>query len=314
MSNYRVFLSLSFFLLSISFYSYGQRNSLILQKPKPTTSTIDPVPDDADIESANVQKVIEELFDAMRISSGANVSHLFENGATLSSVATSQLGNTQVQSSNIQGFIDALRKPRRDQWDERIWSYDIKIDGALANAWTPYTFYVNDQISHCGVNNFELVKKSGVWKINRIIDTRRKMDCIKDPIESINTFMDNWHKAAAVGDDVTFFNSMTEDGVYIGTDASERWDREEMRKWAKPYFDKGSAWSFTAKNRNVSISEDGQMAWADELLDTWMGDCRSSVVLVKQDDDWKIKYYHLSIAVPNNAVDGYLRLIGKQRR
>ena len=95
---------------------------------------------------------------------------------------------------------------------------------------------------------------------------------------------------------------------------SERWNREEMRVWAKPYFDRGTAWSFTAKSRNISISKDGDIAWADEVLDTWMGDCRSTAILVKKDQDWKIKYFHVAIAVPNDAVDGYLKLIGKQGR
>lgn len=314
MFNYRVFLSLFVFLFCVSSLS-AQKRGLILQKPKPTTQTPQtPTTSNDDIESANVQKVIEDLFNAMRNSRGANVSHLFESTATTSSVGTSLLGQTQIQNGNVKGFIDAIGKARRDQWDEKIWSYDIRVDGPLANAWTPYSFYVNGQLSHCGVNNFELVKKSGSWKINRIIDTRRKEGCISEPKEAINQLMDNWHNAAAVADENTFFGNMTADGIYVGTDATERWTRDEMKKWAQPYFDRQSAWKFTTKNRNVTISEDGNTAWADELLDTWMGDCRSSVVLVKENEDWKIKYFHVAIAVPNDAVDGYLRLIGKQRR
>ncbi len=311
MANYRVFLAF-FILVFITSSLTAQKRGLILQKPKPESTKPDPSPSDA--ETMKVQKVIEDLFDAMRISKGSNVSHLFESGATLSSVSTSQLGQTKLQNSNIQGFIDAIRKPRSDQWDEKIWSYDIKVDGPLAEVWTPYSFYVNGNLSHCGVNNFELVNQSGVWKINRIIDTRRKIDCTTDPKEAINQLMNNWHQAAAKADENAFFESMTPDGIYVGTDASERWNREEMRVWAKPYFDRGTAWSFTAKSRNISISKDGDIAWADEVLDTWMGDCRSTAILVKKDQDWKIKYFHVAIAVPNDAVDGYLKLIGKQGR
>ena len=56
------------------------------------------------------------------------------------------------------------------------------------------------------------------------------------------------------------------------------------------------------------------MAWFDELLDTWMGDCRSSGIVQKVNGEWKIKYYHLAITVPNDVVDNYLKLIGKVRR
>jgi hypothetical protein len=67
--------------------------------------------------------------------------------------------------------------PEGTNLDERILDYQIKIDGALASAWTPYNFYVNGNFSHCGVNSFQLVKMDDVWKIVYIIDTRRKEPC-----------------------------------------------------------------------------------------------------------------------------------------
>lgn len=261
-----------------------------------------------------VKKVIVDLFDGMRASDGRKVSLLFDANAALSSVYVDQRGQTQYKTDNSKAFVEAIGKPKADLWDERIWDYDIKVDGPLAKAWTPYSFYLNKNLSHCGVNDFELIKKSGQWKISRIIDTRRKTNCTTDPVSEINTLMDAWHKAAAIADEDVFFGSMTADAIYVGTDASERWQRDEMRKWAQPYFNRSSAWDFRAKSRNVTMSDDGEMAWMDELLDTWMGDCRSSAVLVKEDDNWKIKHYHLAIAVPNDAVDGYLQVIGKQRR
>ncbi|MDI9365767.1 MAG: hypothetical protein QM541_12505 [Flavobacterium sp.] len=61
--------------------------------------------------------------------------------------------------------------------DERITFGNVQIDGALANVWAPYQFYYNGNFSHCGVNNFVLVKQNNVWKIQYIIDTRRKQGC-----------------------------------------------------------------------------------------------------------------------------------------
>ncbi|UWX56421.1 hypothetical protein NYZ99_09635 [Maribacter litopenaei] len=55
--------------------------------------------------------------------------------------------------------------------------YSIQIDGAMANAWTPYEFRINDNFSHCGVNSFQMVKLEGEWKIIYLIDTRRKEGC-----------------------------------------------------------------------------------------------------------------------------------------
>ena len=56
-------------------------------------------------------------------------------------------------------------------------TYNIQIDGPMANAWTNYEFWVNDSFSHCGVNSFQLFNDQGSWKIIYLIDTRRKEGC-----------------------------------------------------------------------------------------------------------------------------------------
>ncbi|MFT5863928.1 MAG: hypothetical protein ACI828_002596, partial [Flavobacteriales bacterium] len=62
------------------------------------------------------------------------------------------------------------------------------------------------------------------------------------------------------------------------------------------------AWSFTTLERNIYIANTGNMAWFDEHLDTQMGICRGSGVLMLTDGVWKIKHYVLSIAIPNENV------------
>jgi hypothetical protein len=101
---------------------------------------------------------------------------------------------------------------------------------------------------------------------------------------------------------------MTPEAVYIGTDPTERWLREELRTWSAKYFARESAWAFKPVSRNITFGPDGAIAWVDELLDTWMGKCRSTGVLQRKDGQWKLSYYHLSIAVPNDKVDAYLDL------
>jgi len=71
----------------------------------------------------------------------------------------------------------SLIKPRKDIYEERLLSYKVLVDGNMAHVWTPYEFYVNGQLSHCGVNSFQLFNDNGQWKITYIIDTRRRNDC-----------------------------------------------------------------------------------------------------------------------------------------
>ena len=127
--------------------------------------------------------------------------------------------------------------------------------------------------------------------------------------------MDTWHRAAATADEDVFFGSMTADGIYIGTDASEYWHRDEMKAWSQKFFQRDSAWVFHPQQRHIYITDRGDLAWFDELLDTWMGPCRASGVIERQkDNQWKLKHYHLSIAVPNEVVNDYLPLIGVKPR
>ncbi|MBI5914693.1 MAG: nuclear transport factor 2 family protein [Bacteroidetes bacterium] len=169
-------------------------------------------------------------------------------------------------------------------------------------------------MSHCGVDAFQLFKGENGWKITQISDTRRRENCQTEPaadVPAIHRLMDAWHHAAAVADEDTFFGSMTPDGIYLGTDATERWLRDDMREWSKKYFDQETAWAFTAHDRQVYLSSDGQTAWFEELLDTWMGVCRGSGVLQKTSANggWKIRHYDLAVTVPNEVINGFIELV-----
>lgn len=126
--------------------------------------------------------------------------------------------------------------------------------------------------------------------------------------EAINTQLEAWHKAAADADFDAYFGLMTKNSVFIGTDASENWQNKDFKAFSKPYFDKGKAWSFTTLERNIYVGQHKKTAWFDELLDTQMGICRGSGVLLKKDGEWKITHYVLSIAIPNADVDAVVKI------
>ena len=127
--------------------------------------------------------------------------------------------------------------------------------------------------------------------------------------QKIHQFIDLWHQAAAKADGNAFFGSMTENSIYIGTDATERWTKTEFMAFAKPYFDKGSAWEFKAYDRDLHVTSNGKIAWFSELLTTWMGTCRGSGVLRKTRQGWKLEQYHLSVTVPNDIIKDFISLV-----
>ena len=266
------------------------------------------------MDSIEISNQIDLLFDAMRSNDSSSITELFTDIATLSSIYNdNNSGKVVKRSTPASKFVTAIGMPHVPVWDEQIWTKEIMVDGVMAVAWTEYTFYLDHELSHCGVNVFEFMKTDLGWQISSITDTRRRDNCQESDVHNIHKLIDQWHLAAAVANEDVFFNSMTADGIYIGTDASERWTREEMFTDLGHHFQKDSAWDFKATDRHVTMVESGDLAWFDELLDTWMGTCRSSGVVKRIDDEWKIAHYHLSIAVPNDKVDDYLEIIGKER-
>lgn len=121
--------------------------------------------------------------------------------------------------------------------------------------------------------------------------------------DKISEFLDSWHKDASNADFKNYFDKIADDGIYIGTDATENWTKKEFEDFAKPYFDKGKAWDFKVLERNIYFSSDKKLAWFDELLDTQMKICRGSGVLELKNGNWKIKHYVLSMTIPNDNVD-----------
>ncbi len=126
--------------------------------------------------------------------------------------------------------------------------------------------------------------------------------------EQITSVLDQWHKAAADASFDTYFSLMDQQSIFIGTDAEELWNKQEFMDFAKPYFDRGKAWSFTSVERNIYMDENQKYAWFDELLSTQMELCRGSGILMLTDQGWKIRHYVLSIAVPNEDVDQLVAL------
>ena len=128
------------------------------------------------------------------------------------------------------------------------------------------------------------------------------MSAQTDAKSAIDSMLDEWHLAAANADFDAYFGLMTDDGVFLGTDATENWQNAEFRTFSKPYFERGKAWSFAAVERNIYLDANGETAWFDEVLDTQMKLCRGSGVVKKIGDEWKVAHYVLSIAVPNENV------------
>ena len=125
-----------------------------------------------------------------------------------------------------------------------------------------------------------------LWSCNSNNSDSKSSEEIKS---NLNMMLNDWHLAATNANFDNYFNTMDSIAVFIGTDASENWTKKEFATFSKPYFDRGKAWDFKTLERNIYLSENKNVAWFDELLNTWMGTCRGSGVLEKTNSKWKIK-------------------------
>ncbi|WP_315814517.1 nuclear transport factor 2 family protein [Paraflavitalea speifideaquila] len=126
----------------------------------------------------SVKAAVNQLFEGMKTANAALVKSAFADSAILQTIITrNKEGKTVIRNEAVGEFADFVGKQKAGAADERIQFETIKIDGPLAIVWTPYKFYFNGNFSHCGVNSFQLVRLNGQWKIQYLIDTRRKDKC-----------------------------------------------------------------------------------------------------------------------------------------
>ncbi len=125
----------------------------------------------------SIKAAVNQLFTAMRNADTVLLKDCFADSAVLQTIGRDKAGNPVVNNEKVAAFIRSVGSLPKGAADERIVFDDIKTDGPLAMAWTPYQFYFNGKFSHCGVNSFQLVRQRGIWKIQYIIDTRRRTNC-----------------------------------------------------------------------------------------------------------------------------------------
>ena len=133
---------------------------------------------------------------------------------------------------------------------------------------------------------------------------------------AINAVLADFHDAAAKADFDRYFAHFAPEGVFLGTDATERWSLEAFKAFAKPHFDSGKGWAYRSTQRAVTLAPvvalGAEVAWFDELLaNDKLGVTRGSGVLRKVDGVWKVCQYNLSIPIPNDLADETVKRIAE---
>ena len=87
------------------------------------------------------------------------------------SVEHSADGERSASTSTLAGMVARL-EAEGPRMTERMWDPEVRISGDLAMVWTPYDFYVGEDLSHCGADAFILMREGGDWQITSLSWTR----------------------------------------------------------------------------------------------------------------------------------------------
>ncbi|PIF34854.1 putative lumazine-binding protein [Flavobacterium sp. 9] len=126
-------------------------------------------------QKQDVQKTIESFFEGFHQKDTIKLKSVCSDKIILQSISESKTKGNKLSDESAKEFYNSIAAiPSNLKFNEKILSYNIQIDGSMAHVWAPYEFYLNDKLSHSGVNTFTLFKEKDSWKIIYLIDTRRK--------------------------------------------------------------------------------------------------------------------------------------------
>lgn len=126
-------------------------------------------------QKQDVQKSIETFFKGFHQRDSIKLKSVCADKMILQSISENAVKGNKLSNESTDEFYKSIAKiPLNMKFQEKILSFNIQIDGTMAHVWAPYEFYLNEKLSHTGVNTFTLFKEKDNWKIIYLIDTRRK--------------------------------------------------------------------------------------------------------------------------------------------
>lgn len=127
-------------------------------------------------QTATPEETVKQFFTAMHAKDTATLKTLVADKVIFQTVMTRD-DESKAQMQDFNKFLQSVASiPETMSFEEVILDYKTRVDGTMANVWTPYNFMLNEELSHCGVNSFTMILTGGKWKIFHLVDTRRK-DC-----------------------------------------------------------------------------------------------------------------------------------------
>lgn len=125
----------------------------------------------------SVVATVQQFFDGMRNRDTAALRRVVDSTARFIGVRDT---STTTRPRTVSQFLGSVAStPAERASDERMFDPQVRIDGAVAQLWTYYTFRSGPSFTHCGTDAVSLMRSGGAWKIVNFIWTVRTTDCTR---------------------------------------------------------------------------------------------------------------------------------------
>ena len=119
--------------------------------------------------------VVQKLFDEMAAANAASILATGTPENQLVAVRKLKDGKSRIDVIGGEAFTKFFTKPGAIK--EIMYDPKTHIDGDWAMVWGRYVFFSGDKLSHCGINQFNLVRTDAGWKIANGASTIDPGDC-----------------------------------------------------------------------------------------------------------------------------------------
>ena len=115
-------------------------------------------------EQNEVLDVVQAFFDVIESGDVERGAEIALPNAGFVSIRRNE-GEPNISQFTTEQWLQSLSRKQNDYLEEFVGTPVVLIDGDLATVWTEYTFKIDGELSHTGVDAIHLVRTEDGWKI-----------------------------------------------------------------------------------------------------------------------------------------------------
>ncbi len=115
-------------------------------------------------DKTTIMAVVDKLFAEMAAANPQGIIDLHTPEAQLAAIRKMKDGKMRLEVINREAFSKFFTD-KTAVIQELMYDPKVVVDGDWAMVWGRYVFFVSKKISHCGINQFNLVRTAEGWKL-----------------------------------------------------------------------------------------------------------------------------------------------------